>query len=66
MEAFNTPAPAESEDCLHVNIFVPADAQTGAAPKPVMFWIYGGKLANSITKHTSWFVDRESPIRVER
>ena len=42
--AFNTPAPPESEDCLHVNIFTPANAQAGGKPKPVMFWIYGGAL----------------------
>ncbi|KAK5076089.1 hypothetical protein LTR51_001769 [Lithohypha guttulata] len=42
--AFNTPAPPESEDCLSVNIFVPAGAQNGGGLKPVMFWIYGGSL----------------------
>lgn len=45
IEAFNTPAPPESEDCLHVNIFVPASAQLVTSLKPVMFWIYGGKSA---------------------
>lgn len=42
--AFNTPAPPESEDCLSVNIFAPASAQTDGSLKPVMFWIYGGSL----------------------
>lgn len=45
IEAFNTPAPPESEDCLHVNIFAPAGARSGATLKPVMFWIYGGESA---------------------
>ena len=40
-EAFNTPAPEESEDCLSVNVFVPAGAEGGSTLKPVMFWIYG-------------------------
>lgn len=30
-----------SEDCLYLNIFVPASASE-SAPVPVMFWIYGG------------------------
>lgn len=42
--AFNTPAPPESEDCLSVNIFTPASAQTDGNLRPVMFWIYGGSL----------------------
>lgn len=44
MAAFNTPAPAESEDCLTVNVFVPAGSEVGGELKPVMFWIYGGSL----------------------
>jgi acetylcholinesterase/carboxylesterase 2 len=38
------PPPAESEDCLYLNVFAPQ----GASPsnlKPVLFWIYGGNLA---------------------
>lgn len=42
MAAFNNPPPAESEDCLHVNVFTPASS--GGKLKPVMFWIYGGSL----------------------
>ena len=30
-----------SEDCLYLNVFVPASAST-SKPLPVMFWIYGG------------------------
>ena len=30
-----------SEDCLYLNVFVPASAST-SNPLPVMFWIYGG------------------------
>lgn len=40
-EAFNTPAPPESEDCLSLNIFTPAGASSGTELKSVMFWIYG-------------------------
>ncbi|MCJ1392608.1 hypothetical protein MMC18_005478 [Xylographa bjoerkii] len=37
------PAPVESEDCLYLNVFVPATA-TSASGLAVMFWIYGGNL----------------------
>ena len=30
-----------SEDCLYLNVFVPASA-SASTPLPVMFWIYGG------------------------
>ena len=33
-----TRAPGQSEDCLHLNIWAPADAE-GA---PVLVWFYGG------------------------
>ena len=33
--------PGDSEDCLYLNVYTPAD---GCASKPVMFWIYGGHL----------------------
>ena len=36
-----TPDQAPSEDCLFVNVWVPANAAPGAK-LPVMFWIYGG------------------------
>ncbi|KIJ56376.1 hypothetical protein M422DRAFT_239597 [Sphaerobolus stellatus SS14] len=41
---FNTPPPqaGESEDCLFLNVWAPADTKT---LKPVLFWIYGGSLA---------------------
>jgi carboxylesterase type B len=32
------PIPAESEDCLFINVFAPA----APGNYPVMFWIYGG------------------------
>jgi para-nitrobenzyl esterase len=32
---------SESEDCLVLNVFVPAEARAGAK-LPVMFWIHGG------------------------
>jgi carboxylesterase type B len=35
--------PEESEDCLYLNVWVPAgDAPEGGFP--VMFWLYGGNL----------------------
>jgi len=35
--------PEESEDCLYLNVWVPAgDAPDGGFP--VMFWLYGGNL----------------------
>lgn len=42
-DVFNIGSPAESEDCLYLNIYAP----NGTAPAggwPVMFWIYGGNL----------------------
>ncbi|KIJ56381.1 hypothetical protein M422DRAFT_239602 [Sphaerobolus stellatus SS14] len=40
---FNTPPPpSESEDCLFLNVWAPANTTT---LKPVLFWIYGGGLA---------------------
>ncbi|ATY60187.1 type B [Cordyceps militaris] len=40
---FNTPPATvpDSEDCLYLNVFAPASAQTGS-DKAVMFWIHGG------------------------
>jgi carboxylesterase type B len=32
------PAPSESEDCLYLNVYAPANA----TDLPVLFWIYGG------------------------
>ncbi|KAH8426339.1 carboxylesterase/lipase family protein [Aspergillus melleus] len=34
----------ESEDCLNLNVFTPADASAGS--KPVLVWIYGGSFIN--------------------
>ena len=44
MEAFNNPPPAESEDCLYINIYAPATHGKHQEGKTVMFWIYGGGL----------------------
>jgi acetylcholinesterase/carboxylesterase 2 len=38
------PPPAESEDCLYLNVFAPQDASPTNL-KSVLFWIYGGNLA---------------------
>lgn len=43
---FNNPGfapPAESEDCLYLNVFAPQDASPTSL-KPVLFWIFGGNL----------------------
>lgn len=37
------PPPAESEDCLYLNVFAPQCASPTNL-KPVFFWIYGGNL----------------------
>ncbi len=44
-KAHETPAQvaAESEDCLYLNIYTPADSEGG---KAVMFWIHGGDLTS--------------------
>jgi para-nitrobenzyl esterase len=37
------PGSADSEDCLFLNIYVPADRyDDGGEPLPVLFWIHGG------------------------
>ncbi|KAJ6283530.1 Carboxylesterase family-domain-containing protein [Bipolaris maydis] len=46
-EFFNNPLyepPEESEDCLYVNVYTPADVNS-TSKKAVMFWIFGGNLA---------------------
>ncbi len=39
--------PGESEDCLTLNVWAPADAKKGSLP--VMVWIYGGGFATGTT-----------------
>ena len=36
------PGSADSEDCLFLNIYAPADRHDDGAPLPVFFWIHGG------------------------
>ena len=36
------PPPAESEDCLYLNVYTPANA-TANSKLPVMFWIFGAR-----------------------
>jgi len=42
-DVFNNPAPAESEDCLYLNVYAPS-TPAPADGRAVMFWIYGGSL----------------------
>lgn len=37
----NLPPPAESEDCLYLNVFAPQSASPSNT-KSVMFWLFGG------------------------
>nr|POF23971.1 pyrethroid hydrolase ces2e [Quercus suber] len=37
------PPPAESEDCLYLNVFTPQNASSKDL-KPVLFWLFGGNL----------------------
>ncbi|OFW98728.1 MAG: carboxylesterase [Alphaproteobacteria bacterium RIFCSPHIGHO2_12_FULL_63_12] len=41
----DSPPEPQSEDCLYLNIWAPANARAGA-PLPVMVWIHGGGLLN--------------------
>jgi carboxylesterase type B len=40
---YNNPAPAESEDCMYLNIYAPSSTGGGVG-KAVLFWIFGGSL----------------------
>jgi hypothetical protein len=40
----NPPDPAQSEDCLYLNVFTTPAALASDTPTPVMLWIYGGGL----------------------
>lgn len=42
---YNVPVPAESEDCLYLNVYAPA---SGAAGKSVLFWIPAGEFPNAM------------------
>ena len=55
-----------SEDCLSLNVFVPARAKTGAK-LPVMFWIHGGGYAggaSSEPRHTGDFLPGKGVVLV--
>jgi len=64
---FNNPAPAESEDCLYLNVYAPS-TPAPADGRTVMFWIYGGSLqfgnAGQHAYDGSWFASYEDVIIV--
>lgn len=64
---FNNPAPAESEDCLYLNVYAPS-TPAPADGRSVMFWIYGGSLqfgnAGQHAYDGSWFASYEDVIVV--
>ncbi|KAL0954205.1 hypothetical protein HGRIS_005333 [Hohenbuehelia grisea] len=43
ISVFSSPNPPESEDCLYLNVFVPAK-KSKKGGRAVMFWLYGGSL----------------------
>ena len=51
MTILNPGEPAESEDCLYLNVFTPARA-TPASGFAVMFWIYGGNLQSGTSTYS--------------
>jgi para-nitrobenzyl esterase len=60
------PADAGSEDCLYVNVYVPA-SRTARAKLPVMFWIHGGGYfggASSEPRHNGDFLPLKGIVLV--
>jgi len=61
-----TPAAAGSEDCLYLNVYVPAGI-TANAKLPVMFWIHGGGYsggASSEPRHNGDFLPLKGIVLV--
>jgi hypothetical protein len=52
---FNNPPPAESEDCLYLNVYAPA-TPAGGSGRAVLFWIYGGSLQFGTAGKTTWIL----------
>jgi para-nitrobenzyl esterase len=50
--------PAVSEDCLHLNIWTPAEAKTAPEHLPVIVWIYGGGYINGSASMPLYWGDR--------
>ncbi|KAF9257595.1 Carboxylesterase [Marasmius fiardii PR-910] len=44
-QIFNSPPPPESEDCLFLNVWSPANSRSTSTKRPVLVWIHGGGLA---------------------
>jgi len=62
----STPADAGSEDCLSLNVYVPAN-KTANAKLPVMFWIHGGGYsggASSEPRHNGDFLPLKGIVLV--
>ncbi|MFD3696119.1 carboxylesterase/lipase family protein [Streptomyces sp. NPDC058646] len=46
LPALGPGGPAGSEDCLHLNVTVPAERAVPGRPRPVMVWFHGGGFVN--------------------
>ena len=50
-----------AEDCLYLNIYVPADVKESSKPLPVIFWIHGGafQYGSGISMGPKYLMDRD-------
>jgi para-nitrobenzyl esterase len=58
---------AASEDCLFLNVYVPAEAKDAKSKLPVMFWIHGGGYAggaSSEPRHNGDFLPTKGVVLV--
>jgi carboxylesterase type B len=65
-EVFNNPPPPESEDCLAVNVFAPAQEQNNVKSRPVLLFIHGGgfQMGSARTAHLESFAAYEDIVAV--
>ena len=50
-----------AEDCLYLNIYVPADRRTSSRSLPVIFWIHGGafQYGSGMLMGAKYLMDRD-------